>query len=80
MDQNYHFNCQNKTLHNNHISGHDSEVINVKWAKYRYLPSTGSVPMSENLQIAWEIIRSQDEVIPVPMIMQLIKNMLMMII
>ena len=28
-DANQNFNCQNKTLYNNHISGHDSEVINV---------------------------------------------------
>ena len=50
-NQNQNFNCQNKTLYNNHIPGHDSEVINVKWAKDRYLPLDGSVAMNGNLNL-----------------------------
>ena len=48
-DPNQSFNFKNKTIYNNYISGHDSEVINVKWAKDRYLPLNGSVAMSVNL-------------------------------
>lgn len=49
-DQNQNFNCQQRTLYNNYISGNDSEVINVKWAKVRYLPLAGG-RMSGNLQM-----------------------------
>ena len=38
-------------MHKNYISGHYSEVINVKWAKDRYLPLNGSVAMSGNLNL-----------------------------
>ena len=54
-DQNQNFDCENKTLYNNCISGHDirdSEVINVKWAKDRYLPLNGNVAMSGDLNMS----------------------------
>ena len=38
-------------MHKNYISGHYSEVINVKWAKDRCLPLNGSVAMSGNLNL-----------------------------
>ena len=34
-DPNQNFDCKNKIIYNNYISGHDSEVINVKGAKDR---------------------------------------------
>ena len=34
-----------------YISGHDSEVINVQWAKDRYLPLNGSVAVTSNLDL-----------------------------
>lgn len=51
-DSNQNFDFKNKTLYNNYISGHDSEVINAKWAKDRYLPLDGSVAMSGNLNMS----------------------------
>ena len=50
-DANQNFNCRQKTLYNDYISGNDSEVIIVKWAKDRFLPLASSVAMSGNLQV-----------------------------
>ena len=50
-DPNQNFDCTNKIIYNNYISGHDSEVINVKGAKDSYLPLDGSVAMSGDLNM-----------------------------
>lgn len=38
-------------MYNNKISGADSEVVNVKWVKGRYLPLDGSVLMTGNINM-----------------------------
>lgn len=50
-DANRNFHCQQKTLYDNYISGNDSEVINVKWAKGKYLPLAGGT-MSGDLNMS----------------------------
>ena len=50
-NQHQNFDCKNKTIYNNYISGYNSEVINVTWAKDRYLPLNGSVAMTGNLDL-----------------------------
>ena len=50
-NQNQNFDCKKKTIYNNYISGYNCEVINVKWAKDRYLPLNGFVAMTGNLDL-----------------------------
>jgi len=52
VDANQNFDGNNNTLYNSYILGHDSEVINVKWVKDRYLPRNGNVAISGDLNMS----------------------------